>query len=719
LNPYKINSEAILYWQLENTLIKDALLTMGTQLHTHTHETVKQRNLRTKLIVFVVVILSGSTGVFCTLAILQSLEGPRRWFNLVQTRIQTDLNGKGMTLVVNNGMALRTMAEDNAVAGIREIVIATVQNDSDIVYGIYMDNDRRPWVMAFPKNKTGFELNAPPLNDPISLWAHKLAAPDYREVPSVNGAPSIIEFAAPVFSSLSARLGVIRYGISTARMYKTIIAEKRNTGREISRNILYNVAISLCIFFLVVMTARRQARAITKPIVDLTEATKAIAQGDYSLPLKTVSNDEIGVLADNFEKMRITVKEYTGNLESEVEKRTTELLHAMNNLSAMKDRAETATRAKSEFLSNMSHEIRTPMNAVIGFGDLLKQTKLDNAQLDYVETICISGELLLSLINDILDISKIESQKTTLEEIDFDLEALVKNILKILHQKAASKNIGLNLIYTESVPRYFKGDPTRIGQIFLNLVGNAVKFTDSGDVTVSVRPHDGEIATDPGKTPLEISIKDTGIGISKDKHQVIFEAFSQVDASITRKYGGTGLGLTITRALVQIMGGSIRVESQEGKGSDFIIDLALKKAPSPKIDETPAIDTSGNRADTKGVSVLVVEDNPLNQKLMAILLKQLDCVTDMAGNGTEAVDMAGKKKYDVIFMDLQMPVMDGYQATGLVRMQINRATPIIALTAKVFQEDQEKCLACGMNDFLTKPVGTKTLKEMILKWGGR
>jgi signal transduction histidine kinase/ActR/RegA family two-component response regulator len=499
-------------------------------------------------------------------------------------------------------------------------------------------------------------------------------------------------------------------------MYTTIITEKRNASREITRNILYSLTISLGIFVLIVMGARRQARAITKPIVELTEATKAIAQGDYSLPLKVVSNDEIGVLADNFEKMRMTVKEYTGNLESEVEKRTTELRHAMDNLSTMKDHAETATRAKSEFLSNMSHEIRTPMNAVVGFGDLLKQTKLDNVQKDYVETICSSGELLLSLINDILDISKIESQKTTLEDIDFDLKSLANNIIKILRRKALDKKIDLNIVYPEKVPRYFKGDPTRIGQIFLNLLSNAIKFTHEGSVTVTVREIN---APDAEKTALEMSIKDTGIGISKENHRVIFDAFAQVDASITRKYGGTGLGLTITRALVQMMGGTIRVESEEGKGSEFIVGLAFKKAAPPLSESSRVIDTEGNKTDTRGASVLVVEDNPLNQKLMAILLKQLGCLADMAGNGAEAVDMAEKKKYDVIFMDLQMPVMDGYRATELIRERTNRATPIIALTAKVFQEDQEKCMACGMNDFLTKPVETRTLKEMILRWRGR
>jgi CheY-like chemotaxis protein len=337
-----------------------------------------------------------------------------------------------------------------------------------------------------------------------------------------------------------------------------------------------------------------------------------------------------------------------------------------------------------------------------------------------VETICISGEILLSLINDILDISKIESQKITLEEIDFDLNALIDNILKIVRQKAADKKLDLELVYPETVPRYFKGDPTRLRQILLNLVGNAIKFTDRGRVTVTVREIYKGMSAEPESTALELSIKDTGIGIPKEKQTLIFEAFVQVDASITRKFGGSGLGLTITKALTQLMGGSIRVESEEGKGSDFIVSLNLKKArEKTPVDDATAENTAAlPKTDTKDISVLVVEDNPLNQKLIGILLKQLDCVTDMAGNGEEAMAMAGEKEYDLIFMDLQMPVMDGYKATELIRVQgQNRATPIIALTAKVFQEDNERCMACGMNDFLTKPVEPGALKEMILKWG--
>jgi CheY-like chemotaxis protein len=529
----------------------------------------------------------------------------------------------------------------------------------------------------------------------------------------------------------------------------------------------------------------------------------------------------------------------------------------MKNLSRLKDQAESATKAKSDFLSNMSHEIRTPMNAVIGFGELLRNTNLDITQKDYVETICGSGELLLSLINDILDISKIESQKVSLEEIDFDLEYLIESCLKLLRQRIKGKSLDLNMAYQETIPRFLKGDPTRIRQILINLVGNAIKFTDEGAVTVAVRSGNEKTTSTDKAVALELSIKDTGIGIPPEKQNAIFEAFTQVDASITRKYGGTGLGLTITQSLVRLMSGTIRVQSEEGKGSEFIINVSLKKGSPTGESKITLIDIEGlkgkkaiivddnaqsreilanycssagitavhsvgsakmalewlgnpaNKADmllsdimmpgtdgytlckeirnnenmksmvtialtsdalpgsadktreagfdaylskpftrhdfytilqavfgdsrkgdrriitrhmvqeilTKGVSVLVVEDNPLNQKLMGILLKQMDCVVEMAANGKEAIAMVEKKKYDLILMDIQMPVMDGYQATEHIRMKLKLTTPVIALTAKVFQEDQEKCLSYGMNDFLAKPVETKALKAMIIKWG--
>jgi two-component system, sensor histidine kinase and response regulator len=550
---------------------------------------------------------------------------------------------------------------------------------------------------------------------------------------------------------------------------------------------------------------------------------------------------------------------YLSTLETEVEKRTADLRNMMENLKVLKEKAESATRAKSEFLANMSHEIRTPMNAVIGFGELLKNTGLTEQQKDYVETICTSGELLISLINDILDISKIESRKIALEEIDFDLEYLITSVLKILRQRAGGKSLELILAFQENVPRSLKGDPTRIRQILMNLVGNAIKFTEKGDVVVTVGLEADEKTPLKGPVKIRLCVKDTGIGIPKDKQESIFEAFTQVDSSITRKYGGTGLGLTITKSLVEMMGGAISVNSEPGKGTEFVITLLLQpgqpttekeiklielenlkgkrvlivddneqsreillnfcgmigmnvlmrsssaqnalewlsdknnevevilsdimmpmmdgyalareikninrlndvKLIALTSDAIPGIADNSSKAGfdaflskpftrlelyeilravfgdsrkekgqiitrhlahellTKGISILVAEDNAINQKLIGILLKQMGCDFEMANNGQEAVEKAGKNKFDCILMDIQMPVMDGYEAAKIILNQSNSAPPLIALTAHVFQEDAEKCKAAGMVDVLTKPVSLKALREAILKWAAK
>jgi signal transduction histidine kinase/ActR/RegA family two-component response regulator len=408
-------------------------------------------------------------------------------------------------------------------------------------------------------------------------------------------------------------------------------------------------------------------------------------------------------------RSRQTVEEYSRTLEQKVEERTIELTIA-------KQEAVAASQAKSEFLANMSHEIRTPMNAVIGFADLLKETRLTAAQREYVETICKSGELLIALINDILDMSRIESRKIELEKVDFDLEYCIGGVLKILHQKIGSKPVDLNLMYAADVPRDFKGDPTRVRQIFLNIVGNAIKFTDKGDITIRVESDANGTAAE-GMSNLRISVKDTGIGIPKDKQDSVFEAFTQVDSTITRKYGGSGLGLAITRSLVEMMGGTVSVRSEPGTSTEFIIALPLAHG-RPVVGEAIITKHAAGEMSARGMSVLVVEDNALNQKLMGILLKQMGITFDVANDGHEAVVKVREKKFDLILMDIQMPVMDGFEAARIIRTDMKVSTPIVALTARVFKEDEERCLSVGMNDFLTKPVEMKTLTEKIFRWAG-
>jgi signal transduction histidine kinase len=564
---------------------------------------MKQRNLRTKLIVFVVLILSVSTGVFCTFAIVQSSQGPRRWFNLVKTRIQTDLNGKGMTLVVNNGMALRTMAEDNAVADIREIVIGTVQNDSDIAYGIYMDNDCRPWVMAFPKNKTDSKKKAGPLKDLISLWAHDLSAPGYREIPSAKDAPPIIEFAAPVVSSSSARLGVIRYGISTARMYATIVAEKRNAVREISRNIFYVLAISLGIFIVVMQAARSQARAITKPIVELTEATKAIAQGDYSLPLKVVSGDEIGTLADNFDKMRITVKEYTGNLEAMVFERTKELKAAQKDLVDKAHKAGMADIAAGTLhnVGNILNSVRVSVEIIgakandLPLQELIRANGLLRENMDTIKTFMLDDPRGKKLLHYYLQLEEPFNNATA--TIQQNIRRLSEKVNTINDVIAAQQNYagvgGLTekanlsdiiedalLMQSGSLERHkiyvvkeFHEAPeimvqkTKLVHILVNLIKNAKDAMVGLDpaikkLNISVQGEDGSII---------IRVKDTGCGIRQENINKIFSY------GFSTKKNGHGFGLHSSANYMKEMGGEMWADSEgEGKGAQFVLKFPKK-----------------------------------------------------------------------------------------------------------------------------------------------
>ncbi len=523
-----------------------------------------------------------------------------------------------------------------------------------------------------------------------------------------------------------------------------------------------------------------------------------------------------------------------------------------------KEAAEQASRAKSEFLANMSHEIRTPLNAVLGFSDILTDTSMNNIQQDYVDTIRKSGKLLLALISDILDFSKIESGEIHLERIDFNLKNLVEDVLRIARPKLSNARVELYYDYDEEVPTNFVGDPTRVRQIILNLLNNAIKFTEKGEIGVCVKPSTrGKSGKDSKKAPyaVQISVQDTGIGIPPEKQKLIFETFTQADSSTTRRYGGTGLGLAITKALVEKMDGAIWVESEVGEGSEFTLTLKLRESdPSAVADISPLktdelvgkrvfiVDDNENarrllrtfckkaglnivaeaitatqgledlkkmkeipdlilsdimmpgmdgyefarkvrgnnykglkliavssdakpgsakkakdagfdafltkpvtergiinvmktvlgdkREDGqivtthmaeeliggKKVRVLVAEDNPVNKKLIEILLKKLGYEGEIVSNGKKAVEKALTEDFDICLMDIHMPIMSGIEATEEIRKKGNTTLPIVALTADVFKEGKDRCLEAGMNDFLSRPVKREKLEQKIAEW---
>ncbi|RYJ39011.1 GAF sensor hybrid histidine kinase [Flavobacterium anhuiense] len=380
-----------------------------------------------------------------------------------------------------------------------------------------------------------------------------------------------------------------------------------------------------------------------------------------------------------------------------------ELSTKNNQLYTQRKIAERAVLARDSFLANMSHEIRTPLNAIIGFTDLLAQTELDDTQRDYIGNVQIAGENLLLIVNDILDLSKMESGNLPIESEPFNLKKTLRHVYSLLKVKV-QKEVEFDLFLDAELPDMVIGDQGRLNQILVNLIGNALKFTNEGEVTVSVK----KIKETEDSYSFKFSIKDTGIGIPKDKLETIFERFTQGEESTTRTFGGTGLGLNIVKQLVELQKGEVHVKSTLNRGSEFFFTLSYKKT---NLEEKEVKTVSKN--DLGNLKILLCEDNVLNQKLAKSVINNFGFDLDIAQNGEEGIELLSQNKYDLVLMDLQMPVKDGYQTTEYIRNEMNSNIPIIAMTAHSLVGEQERCYKVGMNGYVPKPFKQSVLLKAI------
>lgn len=460
------------------------------------------------------------------------------------------------------------------------------------------------------------------------------------------------------------------------------------------------VILALLALFLTFILARRLARRLSQPLSAMGEAVAAIQAGNYRTALPELGDGELGALA-----------RHINNLANGLDRASHEQQQAMALLVKAREESEQANRAKSDFLAMMSHELRTPMNGVLGMLQLLETTEMTREQDEYAALATESTEHLLKVINDILDFSRIERGALELECLTFNLLDLLQSSIQVFQYSAQQRGLELNLQVPEGLEQLeVQGDPTRIRQILVNLIGNALKFTEVGSIRVETHWQ----SLDKQVLWFSCAVHDSGIGISPERLEHMFDAFQQADTSISRRYGGTGLGLPIARTLAERMGGTLTAQSQEGLGSTFTLEIPL---PFSRVTQHLAHNRLLDEAQGQGQAILLVEDNPVNQTVIEAMLRSLGYQVSHVGDGAQAVYCVERQQFAAVLMDCRLPIMDGYEATRQIRRCKSAADlPIIALTANALQGDREACLNAGMNDYLAKPFKRMDLQRVLQRW---
>jgi signal transduction histidine kinase len=514
--------------------------------------------------------------------------------------------------------------------------------------------------------------------------------------------PGPLRSLASKFSLVSAAL--VFWVVATILAY-----DLRQDTFDVGKGILVFVIIML----VAAAIARFTTRLLGRPLSQLQAGITSARNGRLAPIPVSKTGDEVEFLGESFNGMIETLAasqkallEQQELLEKRIKDRTDQLEEAMRT-------AQAASQAKSEFLANISHELRTPMNGILGMLDIALDRDLNPEMAEQLQTAQRCAYSLLALLNDILDLSKIEAGKMTLEKVPFDIRALLADCIQA-HQPQATENaVSLRADVSPEVPQQIAGDPLRIRQVIVNLVSNAVKFTEHGTVAVRV----GGQFTQPGKFTLQITVEDSGTGIPADKLLYIFDKFTQADGSISRKFGGTGLGLAITRSLVELHGGKIQVQSELGRGSTFTATLQCEADAAAGAQRIPVGERtlSAPGASCSSVRILVVEDNQVNQKVVTAVLRKRGFSIELANDGQEALNKLGKSAaFDLVLMDVQMPILDGLEATRLIRKEPKwKGLPIIAMTAHAMNGDKERCLEAGMNGYISKPVHPSLLLSTV------